>query len=228
MARLQPGRRPARLRAPLFLPWPMGFLDPIRALNNHRPGEHLPWLADGLRVLGGRDVWHQRDVRGDQAGQILPLDWSAPFPAQWRVDWRLTDRLAASWEMVAEQSNGEFIKHGWFGNPETVPATRLRWTTVYGRFEYPCWVDREGRGFLQPLKRTVRFDGPAVIYPINRARTTPLDQFTVVDVVRATLGVGPCEYILDVEGQGATRKGRATCATRGCGARAASRPAWPR
>jgi hypothetical protein len=168
------------------------------------------WVA----VLGGRDVWHQRDVRGEEAGQIVPLDWTAPFPAQWRVDWRLTDRLTASWEMVAEQRNGEFIKHGWFGNPETLPATRQRWTTVYGRFEYPCWVDREGRGFLQPLKRPVRFAGPAVIYPINRARTTPLDQFTVVDVVRATLGVGPCEYILDVEGQGATRKGRATCATR--------------
>lgn len=168
------------------------------------------WVA----VLGGRDVWHQRDVRDDEAGHIIPLDWAAPFPAQWRVDWRQTDRLTASWEMVAEQGNGEFIKHGWFGNPETLPATRLRWTTVYGRFPYPCWLDREGRGFLQPLVRTVQFAGPAVIYPINRAQTTPLDQFTVVDVVRATLGVGPCEYILDVEGQGATRQGRATCATR--------------
>jgi len=28
----------------------MGFLDPIRALNNHRPGQHLPWFVDGLRV----------------------------------------------------------------------------------------------------------------------------------------------------------------------------------
>lgn len=168
------------------------------------------WVA----VLSGRDVWHQRDVRGEEAGQIVPLDWTAPFPAQWRVDWRLTDRLTASWEMVSEQRSGDFIKHGWFGNPETLPATRRRWTTVYGSFEYPCWLDRDGRGFLQPLKKPVRFAGPAVIYPINRARTTPLDQFTVVDVVRATLGVGPCEYILDVEGQGATRKGRATCATR--------------
>jgi hypothetical protein len=167
-----------------------------------------------VAVLGGRDVWHQRDVRGDEAGQIVPLDWTAPFPAQWRVDWRLIDRLTASWEMVSEQRSGEFIKHGWFGNPETLPATRRRWTTVSGFFEYPCWVDRYGHGFLQPLKKPVRFAGPAVIYPINRARTTPLDQFTVVDVVRATLGVGPCEYILDVEGQGATRKGRATCATR--------------
>lgn len=168
------------------------------------------WVA----VLGGRGVWHQRNVRGEEAGQIVPLDWTAPFPAQWRVDWRLTDQLIASWEMVSEQRSGEFLKHGWFGNPETLPATRRRWTTVYGWFEYPCWVDRDGHGFLQPLKKPVRFAGPAVIYPINRARTTPLDQFTVVDVVRATLGVGPCEYILDVEGQGATRKGRATCATR--------------
>ncbi|NLF68266.1 MAG: hypothetical protein GX575_04335 [Candidatus Anammoximicrobium sp.] len=168
------------------------------------------WVA----VLGGREVWHQREVRSDQAGQIIPLDWTAPFPAQWRVDWRLADRLTASWELVSEQASGEFIKYGWFGNPETLPATRLRWTTVYGRFPYPCWFDREGRAFFQPLKKTVCFDGPAVIYPINRIRHTPLDQFTVVDVVRATLGVGPCEYILDVEGQGATRKGRATCATR--------------
>ena len=48
-----------------------------------------------------------------------------------------------------------------------------------------------------------------MIYPINRVRETPLDEFTVVDVVRATLGVGPCEYILDVEGQGTAMCGRA-------------------
>ena len=28
----------------------MGFLDPIRALNNHRPGAFLPWFVDGVRV----------------------------------------------------------------------------------------------------------------------------------------------------------------------------------
>lgn len=50
MARLQPRRRPDRLRAPLSLLQPMGFLDPIRALNNHRPGEHMPWFVGGVRV----------------------------------------------------------------------------------------------------------------------------------------------------------------------------------
>jgi hypothetical protein len=64
------------------------------------------------------------------------------------------------------------------------------------------------------LAKPDRFQGPALIYPIHRVRETPLDAFTVVDIVRATLGVGPCEYILDLEGQGTAMKGRATCATR--------------
>ncbi len=77
-------------------------------------------------------------------------------------------------------------------------------------------LDRpRGQGFIQPLKsEAVRFEGPALVYPLNRTRGTPLDTFTVADIARATLGVGPCEYILDVEGQGSSYKGRATCSTR--------------
>ena len=170
------------------------------------------WVA----VLEGRNVWCQRDVAQSEAGKILPLDWKAPFPAQWRVDWRQADRLTGSWEMVLEQPNGEFEKPGWLGSGGgDLPSNRSHWTTVLGRFEYPCWIDRACRGHLQPLKnRKVAFEGPAVIYPINRVRATSLRQYTVVDVVRATLGVGPCEYVLDVEGQGATMKGRSTCGTR--------------
>lgn len=170
------------------------------------------WVA----VLEGPDIWHQRDVDRGDAGKIVPLGWKAPFPAQWRVDWRQADRLTGSWEMVLEQPGGEFMKPGWLGGgSRDLPPTRSHWTTVLGRFPYPCWIDRTGHGQLQPLKNhSVAFEGPAVIYPLNRIRATPLRRFTVVDVVRATLGVGPCEYVLDVEGQGATMKGRATCATR--------------
>ena len=53
-----------------------------------------------------------------------------------------------------------------------------------------------------------------MIYPLGRVNATPLDAFTVVDIVRATLGVGPCEYILDLEGQQGQYRGRATCANR--------------
>jgi hypothetical protein len=168
------------------------------------------WVA----VLQASGVWHQRGVAKDEGGKVLDLDWTAPFSAQWRVDWRFRGHLTASWEMAAQMKSGEFLKYGWFGSPGTLPADRQRWTTVLGSFRYPCWLDQARRGHLQPLTKPDRFEGPAVIYPIQRVKDTPLREFTVVDIVRATLGVGPCEYILDVEGQGTSMKGRATCATR--------------
>jgi len=169
------------------------------------------WVA----VLEGPGIWHEKPVAKEDAGKIIPLDWKSPYPALWRVDWRRTDKVASSWEMLTQLGNGEFEKHGWFGSPSRMPADRNRWTTVLGSFKYPCWIDNAGQGHLQPLKnRAVMFDGPAVIYPINRVAGTPLSEFTVVDIMRATLGVGPCEYILDVEGQGQSYKGRATCGTR--------------
>lgn len=169
------------------------------------------WVA----VLEAAGIWHVQDVAPSDAGKILPLEWTAPFSAQWRVDWQRRDKLASSWEFILQRPQGNFVKYGWFGQPGDLPPDRKRWTTVLGSFPYPCWIDTAGRGHLQPLaKKVVAFEGPAVVYPINRTPATPLDRFTVVDLVRATLGVGPCEYILDVEGQGTTMKGRATCATR--------------
>ena len=168
------------------------------------------WVA----VLAGRGIWHARDIARSEVGKVLPLEWTAPMPAQWRIDWRLDNGLSGSWELITQLGSGEFAKPGWFGTPQMLPADRKRWTTVLGSFRYPCWIDRSGRGWLQPLAKPDRFQGPALIYPIHRVRETPLDVFTVVDIVRATLGVGPCEYILDVEGQGTAMKGRATCATR--------------
>jgi hypothetical protein len=50
-----------------------------------------------------------------------------------------------------------------------------------------------------------------VLYPINRVADTPLETFTVVDIMRNTLGAGPCGHILDVEGQKTDYQGRPTC-----------------
>jgi hypothetical protein len=169
------------------------------------------WVA----VLEAPGIWHRHDVAKSDAGKTVALDWKAPFAAAWRMDWRKTDRLVDSWEVVTQRSGGDYEKPGLFGGPETIPADRSRWTTVLGSFKYPCWIDRQGQASIQPLKSdAVRFEGPALLYPINRTRGTPLETFTVADIARATLGVGPCEYILDVEGQGSAYKGRATCAAR--------------
>ena len=169
------------------------------------------WVA----VLASPGIWHVQEVSAEQAGTVVRLDWTAPFPAQWRTDWRRDDGLTDSWEMLIEKPDGSFAKHSVFGNPGNIPASRKRWTTVLGRFSYPCWIDKNGRGFLQPLKTPVlRFRGPALVYPMNRTRATGLETFTVVDIMRNTLGVGPCEYVLDVEGQRSAYKGRATCSVR--------------
>ena len=42
--------------------------------------------------------------------------------------------------------------------------------------------------------------GPLIAYPIDRVSSTPLTAACPTDVMRNTLGVGPCQYILAVEG----------------------------
>jgi hypothetical protein len=168
------------------------------------------WIA----ILSGAGMWHAHEVSRSDSGKIIPLDWKPPMPAMWRVDWRRDDQLTDSWEMIIQRPGGDFLKQRLVGSVDTLPADRHRWNTVLGTFSYPCWIENTGRAALQPLKSKARFVGPALIYPLGRIGATPLDAFTVVDIVRSTLGVGPCEYILDLEGQQGQYKGVATCANR--------------
>jgi len=62
-------------------------------------------------------------------------------------------------------------------------------------------IDKEG------FAESLTFESPPalapgryVIYPLDRTRATPLTEFTPVDILRNTLGVGPCQYILETEG----------------------------
>jgi hypothetical protein len=170
------------------------------------------WAA----VLDGPHVWHARQLAEADAGKILPLDWKMPYPAQWRVDFTRPNGLTDSWEMLLPGEKGGYVKPSWLGSEEQyLEPNRHRWNTVLGDFPYPCWSDAQGHGYLQPLKKkALTFQGPLVVYSMNRVKETPLDAYTVVDVMRNTLGVGPCQYILDLEGQKAEYKGRATCSCR--------------
>ncbi len=171
------------------------------------------WVA----LLDAPHIWHVHDLTTADTGKVIPLGWKMPFPAQWRVDFTRPNDLTDSWEMLLqEKKDGEYIKPSWLGGgDQTLPPSRSRWNTVLGRYPYPCWSDPERQGYLQPLKsKVLKFQGPALIYPINRVQQTPLDAFTVVDVMRNTLGVGPCQHILDLEGQKSEYRGRATCSVR--------------
>lgn len=196
------------------------------------------WVA----VIEGPGMWHSRDIQPADAQRILPLDWKMPFIAQWRVDFTRHDGLTDSWDMLLPDKEGDgFIKPSWLAADGKISSANLtssgevdrdaykpggpasdrlgpdrgRWTTVLGRVQYPCWADRDQKGFLQPLKhKRLTFDGPVLIYPIIRLAETPILQYTPVDIVRNTLGVGPCQYLLDVEGQKQEHVGRATCHVR--------------
>ena len=170
-----------------------------------------------VSVLEAPQIWHERDVRAEDAGKTLALDWKMPFRAAWRCDLTRSNDLADSWDMLLQKDkDGEYQKPSWMGaGAERLPSNRKRWTTVLGSFLYPVWSDQDGTGFVQPLKHDhLAFRGPALIYPVNRTEGTPLDVFTVIDLVRNTLGAGPCEYLLDLEGNKAEYKGRATCSSR--------------
>ncbi len=167
-------------------------------------------------LLEGPQVWHTRELQAGDTGKVVPLGWQMPFAAQWRVDFTRTNGLTDSWEMLLQKKDGGYLKPSWLGGgDQDLDTQRRRWNTVLGDFAYPCWSDLAKKGYLQPLKNNaLKFQGPVVVYPINRVKETPLDAYTVVDVMRSTLGVGPCEHILDLEGQKAEYRGRATCSVR--------------
>ncbi|MGO9108388.1 MAG: hypothetical protein ACLP9L_04070 [Thermoguttaceae bacterium] len=194
------------------------------------------WVA----VLTGRGIWHEHRVALSDADQTIGLEWKMPFPALWRVDWSTVDKMTESWEMLLQQPDGKYVMQGWFGQNEAEGQSfgkefgprdwnkpgRKRWNPVLGEFSFPNWIQSDGRGYLQPLKArryteggpVYNFAGPVVIYPLDRVKaapfSTPLDQLTVVDLVRMTLGVGPCQYILDLEGQKRNSRGVCTCYAR--------------
>ncbi len=169
------------------------------------------WVAP----LAAAGIWHAVDAVQPGAQK---LDWTMPWPAQWRVDWtRAGDDLTDSWDLLLQkEEGGAYTKPSWMGaGAETIGAQRKRWTTVLGSFLYPCWSDAKRAAWLQPLEhRNLKLGGPVVIYPANRVPETPLDAFSVLDIARAALGAGPCEYILDLDNQRSSNKGHATCWTR--------------
>jgi hypothetical protein len=171
------------------------------------------WVA----LLEGKGIWHAFDVAASATGKIAPLGWKMPYSAQWRSDFTRADGLTDSWEMLLQSTKGgDYYKPSWLGNDDrTLGLARKRWIEILGEFQYPLWSDHDGQGFVQPLgHKYCTMVGPAFLYPINRVKATPPDQFTALDVMRSTLGVGPCEYILDVEGQKENFKGAYTCSVR--------------
>ena len=178
----------------LMTVWPQGDQE-VQALAARDPAnpqfEALEFTFDNkslfFAVLDTPGIWHSVALdRVRRANEDLPAGWKKPFEARWRGDVRLA-RRTDSWEFESRRRE-----------KCVVPP--------FGQIVWPFWFDRD-----QAMIRPVAPDylGVALIYPLERRSSTPLAVFTPVDILRETLGTGPCEYILDREGVGTRTPGGA-------------------
>lgn len=146
------------------------------------------WVA----FMEGSNIWHEGFISDEDKGRDIVLDWEPPFPAKWRADFIKKDELAESWNFVDEQE------------PDSVSAAGDESACF-------CWFDSNRACVRAPKLRTMVGAGlcaspahawPVIVYPIDRSRATPLRVFCPIDILRNTLGVGPCQYILEKEGFG--------------------------
>jgi len=115
----------------------------------------------------------------------IATGWKRPFDARWRGDFRLADRTD-SWEFESQRKQDVHVHL--FGQ----------------KVVWPFWFDND-KAMIRLAKQD--YLGTALIYPLERGQNTPLTVFTPVDILRETLGTGPCEYILDREGVGTRTPG---------------------
>lgn len=154
------------------------------------PGGNV-WLA----VMEEKGIWKHLEMKAENVRKPVAFEGFLPFPAKWKANLVRSDRTTDSWA---------FLDH---------PKDRSMWATAIGRYVYPCWVDgKPGELVARVETQSAEYVGPALAYPIDRTKETPLEKLTVVDVMRQCLGVGPCEYIIDLAGQTVGNKGLYTCA----------------
>jgi len=172
----------------LMCVWPTGNQEARLALagaNEDRRIRATEITFDGKSVyvalLSAPGIWHEHRLQEPYADQDIALGWKRPFPAKWRANF-CTQRRSDSWDFLD-------------GRVDT-------WMYLYKEMVWPCWFDGEN-GLVRLSKRFLDVKGPmesVLVYPSDRKKETPLATLTPVDIVRDTLGVGPCEYVLDREG----------------------------
>ena len=111
------------------------------------------------------------------------------------------DPLDARFFATTTQSNLKLAKW-WEKGDENAP--QIWQESIADFFIYPSvfkgdetrlclYADKKARDKPHVYERVL-------IYPLGRVPATPLNVFTPVDLMRETLGQGPCEYILDLAG----------------------------
>ena len=177
-------------------------------------GTHIQCIKDKriwVAFMESSNIWHERliwdpalrEPSDEDKGRDIVLDWEPPFPAKWRADFIKKDELAESWNFRDEQEPAATGGHDHTGLRPAVSA-------AVDELTCSCWFDGDRPCVRVPELQAeekseggaVKYPWPVIVYPIDRTRATPLMVFCPVDIVRNTLGVGPCQYILEKEGFG--------------------------
>ena len=162
--------------------------------SSRRWADVLLFERDGRRALGGCEIecasdepiwiafmegpgiWRHQAISLElEATGPVKVPWQRPFEADWRVDLYVRGGHAQSFAFEGQ---------------------------LHPEMRFWLHADRAAL-WIRPAARRMAGLGGApsvVIYPIDRTKATPLTAFCPTDVLRDTLGVGPCQYILQTEG----------------------------
>jgi hypothetical protein len=120
--------------------------------------------------------------------------WEVPGAANRPVWLALLESAPWDWCLLRSKS-GEPLKEQWPWKPP-FPA---RWRADFFAKDGRCRSETTESSSAPPAAPE-GFDNGRLTYVLDRSRATPLDVFTPMDIMRNTLGVGPCQYVLDAEG----------------------------
>jgi hypothetical protein len=169
----------------LMCVWPSGRQQAAAILRGQ--GSQRTIVGTEIQCLAGKSlwvasltapgIWHEQSLPSAQGARETVLDWKPPFPAKWRASVAGFAGIGPSWYFRSVDDADELA-------------------SVMGESS-PCCFDAQRALVRLP---TVSEPKPLLVYPIDRTRATPLTAFCPIDILRATLGVGPCQYILQTEG----------------------------
>lgn len=164
-----------------------------------------------VAVLAAKGTWLDLDVSGWKAQEPRELDWKRPFEAKWRATFVCREGASCKDLFSRTLSNDAWVKGENFkgdeygGKAGGKPLTSLQ--GLWPHFVYPFWIDKDKTFVNLYADMAERKKGNpgnmferAIVYPLDRRPDTPVSELTLVDVVRETLGEGPCEYALDLQG----------------------------
>jgi len=183
----------------------------IRACQIECGKDRPLWYA----LLEAKGIWHVREIADGDIGKRTPLAWAPPFPAKWRGGFVWPDSGGA-WSQAFDDAGPGAPAEG--SRWRRLSSGRgHRWVAVKPGSEAdteppPAFVFESGRPVVAPAAWLSKGGAPSgsssdpptprrlIAYPLDRSRLTPLNVYCPIDIMRNTLGVGVCQYVLDTEG----------------------------